>query len=218
MAGLFLYQEDGDAMAMKTRTSLHPSAAKASLSPTRGVEELSGCARYLSPPPANAGLAHHHLAAGVESDRGHPTMRLACKRRRRGVAARCSGAPHVPPNVPLGEPTASGSAGRGGEGYVNDPNKTLPLNSCGATRDNSVALILKRPRVLAHLQTEATTTNDVLCRLALWLSRIFKVTASACRTPWMCPLASAIPRIGHPTHGYEPTREAAHAQHSESGG
>ena len=56
---------------------------------------------------------------------------------------------------------------------------------------------------------------DVLCDGAI-VGRIFKVNAAPVGTPWMWTLAFGHHEDRTPTHGYEPTREAAMAAFAKS--
>jgi hypothetical protein len=57
---------------------------------------------------------------------------------------------------------------------------------------------------------------DVLCSDAV-VGRIFKVHAAPVGTPWLSMLAFGHHEERTPTHGYEPTREAAMAAFAKSG-
>jgi hypothetical protein len=59
-------------------------------------------------------------------------------------------------------------------------------------------------------------TTSTCLPTARWFGRIFKVHAAPVGTPWLWTLAFGHHEDRTPTHGYEPSREAAMAAFAKS--
>jgi hypothetical protein len=63
---------------------------------------------------------------------------------------------------------------------------------------------------------EGLDDYDVISTEGMIIGRIFKVATSPAGTPWMWTLSYGDDRDHGPTHGYEPTRDAAMAAFAKS--